>query len=121
MKRRYFQIEYGCSRTVLLIGNYAFKFPSFLYLWKHFLNGLLHNMQEVTFSNMQLPYLCPVLFYLPGGFLNVMPRCRELTESEYLKLGIQSHFNRISIITIENKSSSYGWYKGKVVAFDYGD
>jgi hypothetical protein len=38
----------------------AYKLPSF-YSWKHFLLGLLANMQEAEFSRTGRPELCPVL------------------------------------------------------------
>ena len=113
-------VEYGCSRAVLLIGRYAFKFPTMIYSWSNFLNGLLHNMEESAFSKMRIDYLCPVLYSLPGGFMNVMPRCKILTKDEYNSLKIRKKFER-SVMSIEEKPDSYGWYQGRVVAVDYGD
>jgi hypothetical protein len=49
-------------------------YPTRLLSWKHFLYGLLANMQEAQFSKTSWPELCPVLWSLPGGFLVVMPR-----------------------------------------------
>lgn len=112
----------GSTRWVLLVSRFAFKIPS-LYSWKNFLWGLLANMQEVEFSRCSdMKYkLCPVNFYLPFGFLVVMPRIRillkdELTKEALEKFCIENDFK----IPAELKHDSFGYYKGKLVAVDYG-
>ena len=73
----------GKSRVVYLIGNYAFKFPV-IHNWTYFLEGLLGNVQEKKYAremNLQSK-LCPVYFSIWGGFMNIMPRCSEVTEND---------------------------------------
>jgi hypothetical protein len=48
--------------------------------WKHFLTGLLANMQEVTFNRAGWPELYPVLWSIRGGVLN------RPTEAKYEQL-----------------------------------
>lgn len=109
-------LKYGTTRTVLLIGNFAFKFPSCVE-WRLFLQGLLANMQEKKFSGFH-PDLCPVKFSIPGGFLIVMPRCKPLSRDEYEDNLIElSDFG----IPVEPKLDSVGWLNGKIVAVDYGN
>lgn len=118
------RLAYGCTRTVLLLGPYAFKFPAMVE-WRLFLLGLLANMQERIFSRMGRPELCPVLFSLPGGWLVVMRRAKVLTDNEFLDISendMQEFINQPDyIVPAELKSDSFGWLDGKLVAVDYGN
>lgn len=112
-------IQTGCTRKVFLIGRYAVKIPNWE-RWDLFLNGLLGNMQEAMLSTLKDKRLCPVIFSLPGGWLNIMPRAKVLTNDEFLK--VSSLFLTAGEIKIpmEWKSDSLGIFEGKVVAIDYG-
>lgn len=116
-----FRIAYGVTRTVWLIGPLAFKFPS-LVEWRLFLLGLLANMQESKFSKTGWPELCPVLWSLPGGWLVVMKRARELTREEFDSLNLSSWVDRGDyVIPAELKMDSFGWIGEQLVAVDYGN
>jgi len=116
----------GATRTVILTEKYAFKLPGTWgerpsYWWKHLLLGLLANIQEITFSKTKWPELCPILFYIPGGFLVVMPRLQIMTKEEFKNFdwnGFQS--GQDYTVPVENKADSFGYLNGKVVAVDYG-
>jgi hypothetical protein len=116
-------LKNGATRWVLLAGPYAIKFPS-LESWKCFLNGLLANMQERMWWKYihYRPALCPVLFSIPGGFLVVMPRCRVLQADDEIPMGDLDAFceREDFVIPAERKCDSFGWYKGNLVAIDYG-
>ncbi len=116
-------IKKGSNRWVIYIGGFAFKIPS-LYNYKRFLRGLLSNMQEIEFSHVVefKEKLCPILYHLPFGFLIVMPRVRVLNEGEISKEELNK-FCRVKEgnIPAELKSDSFGYYKGRLVAIDYGD
>lgn len=118
------RLAYGVTRTVLLVGRYAFKFPA-MGEWRLFLLGLLANMQERMFARTGWPELCPVLFSLPGGWLVVMRRAKVLTEPEWLALDekeVSEFINRPGyIVPAELKSDSFGWLDGRLVAVDYGN
>lgn len=101
----------GITREVFLVGNHAVKIPSFR-SWKLFLYGLLCNMQETTFSGYS-DKLCPVIFSFPGGFVNIMPRCQPIEDSQLM-------FSDAEGLAIEQKMCSFGYLDGKVVAVDYG-
>lgn len=112
----------GSTRWVLIIGKLVFKIPS-LHNYTNFLWGLLANMQEVKFSKcVDMKHkLCPIKFYLPLGFLVVMPKVRvlkngELSKEELLEFCTEDNFK----IPAETKSDSFGYYKEKLVAIDYG-
>lgn len=113
--------ERGVTRRVYLIGHLAFKFP-ITETWQQFLLGLLANMQEVKFGRTSWPELCPIVFFIPGGWLVVMRRARELTQAEFDSLDIASWVNRNSyLVPAELKADSFGWLDGRLVAIDYGN
>lgn len=116
------EIKGGCTRTVILIGQYAIKIPRLNYGWRLFLMGLLGNMQEVHFNTMKDDRMCPILFHLKGGWLLVMPRCKEISDNDYFHLKIDKFWAREPSfkVPVEHKISSFGWYKNKIVAIDYG-
>lgn len=119
----------GATRFVLLTKRNAFKFPRFD-SWKSFLIGLLANMQETSFNTLGCSRLCPIRFSFPGGFLVVMPRCEPLLDEEYEELVGRRGFEKWTtgdldgddgiVIPVEQKQSSLGWYKNRIVAVDYG-
>lgn len=118
----------GATRVVLLTKNWAFKFPgSWQYhpriWWKHLLLGLLANMQEKQFSDCVefKDKLCPVKYYIPGGFLVVMPRVRIMTVEEYLEFDTHKFINEDEyVLPVEDKFDTFGYLDGRVVAVDYG-
>lgn len=114
------EIKKGATRTVFLIFGLAIKTPSTC-SWKLFLCGLLGNMQESLFSKTKNPWLCPVLFSIPGGWLIVMRRARSLTFQEFESTDIKAWLDS-SYYTIptEIKIDSFGKLNGKLVVIDYG-
>lgn len=104
----------GTTRKCILLGKYAIKIPQFSYGWKTILYGLLGNMQEKQFSC--LDNTCPILFYIPGGFLSIMPRCGKLTREQFNNINKDD----FEFIPVENKIDSFGIYNGNIVAIDYG-
>jgi len=113
----------GSSMWAIVAGKFAFKIPS-LYNWKRFLNGLISNMQEVEFNKVEemREKLCPILFYIPFGFLVVMPMVRILEYDELTQAQLQDFcINNNYIIPAEHKCDSFGYFKGKLVAVDYGN
>ena len=109
----------GATRWVLLTRKYAFKLPS-LASYRLFLNGLLANMQEVEFSAAKWPELCPVIGRLPLGLLVVMPRCKTLEFTMDPITFDQMTIRDGYVVPAENKPDSWGYYKGNLVAVDYG-
>lgn len=107
----------GATRWVFLVGRYAFKIPS-LHSYKNFLNGLLANMQEVTFNGFH-PILCPVVFKLPLGLLVVMPRLEPIDSTQFALALNVLHDDELELI--EAKMDSFGQDEEyNVFAIDYG-
>lgn len=109
---------------VVFAFGLAFKIPS-VFEWRLFLHGLIGNMQERTFSGFCPDKLCPLLFSLPGGFLNVMPECKPLSSEFYLDEFDFDDFCAcdegadVSGI-VEDKRDSFGVLGNRIVAVDYG-
>lgn len=115
-------IKIGSTRIVFLTHRYAIKIPRFTE-WRLFLHGLLANMQEVRFSRAAwIEKVCPVLFSLPGGWLNVMPRVKIMTADEYRMIDVDTIVVTPDyVIPAERKPDSFGYYNGRIVAVDYGN
>lgn len=101
---------------MLLIGPIAVKVPR-LTSWRPFLNGLLANIQERSFSRMADARLCPVLCSAPGGWLVIMKRARPMTHDEFGDFDFAAWADGLPV---EAKASSLGWLNGRAVAIDYG-
>ena len=113
-------IRHGATRHVLLVGCIALKIPR-LTEWRLLLCGLLANMQERQFSRTGWPELCPVLWSIPGGWLVVMRRAREMTDDEFAGFDSLAWMTRTDgLVPVEEKCSSFGWLNGSIVAVDYG-
>lgn len=118
-----FGVKYGSTRTVLLMGKYALKIPSTVE-YRLFLLGLLGNLQEKRFSDSD-PRLCPVIFSMPFGLMNIMPRARKLSRDEFFALDykafVDSSNGQYSISDMtERKMDTFGWLNGRIVVVDYG-
>lgn len=112
-------VRKGATRYVVLTKSRAYKFPSFA-SWNLFLHGLLANMQEHSFYKLS-DAMCPVIGYIRGGFLVVMPRAVPLTDEEYESFDVVGFLDRETfLIPAENKQSSFGKLHGRIVAVDYG-
>lgn len=115
------KITHGITRTVFLTKRYAFKLPCCRYGWKMFLQGLLANMQERVWGRSGYDGICPVIWADRFGFLVVQPRVEVLdmamSEDEYIMFCYRQDY----IIPAENKSDSFGYLNGKLVAIDYGN
>lgn len=124
------KVSRGTTRTVVLIFNLALKFPTFI-SWRMFLNGLLGNINEREFYQCIKEHAVPMLFCIPGGFLNVSVRCdvhpTDVTNAEtffhMLARGKDDPANsifKVLLEIVEYKADSVGVYDGKIVVVDYG-
>lgn len=117
------RIRQGATRWVLLGKKRAYKFPR-MTSWRTFLNGLLGNMTEAEFAAVGHPLLAPVLFRIPGGFLNVMPVCKVwMKDARYLEqwwAAAETYPNIALTSLVEYKVDSVGILDGRIVAIDYG-
>lgn len=114
---------YGCTRFVILVGSWAIKVPQFHYQWRHFLLGLLANMQERHWwSTFPKPELCPVVWSMPGGWLLIMKRAEPMTREQFDDIDLHKWVDKGDwVVPAEPKMDSFGWYDGRLVAIDYGN
>ena len=113
----------GVTRTVVLTKRWAIKLPCLVYGWRYFLYGFLANMQEADWTGFDRR-LCPVTYAAPGGMFIIMPRCKEVTDEEFIA-EIPSSWAVIDDdpgreLPVEMKSCSFGRLNGRIVAVDYG-
>lgn len=115
----------GTSRSVLLIGKYALKFPRCL-SWKAFVMGMLANINEAQWKNAPNDWhLCPLLYSNKFGLLNIMPRCKSIKHRGLYAVELA----RLSAITPLSKSwyvydakpRNFGMLNGRMVKLDYGN
>lgn len=118
--RPFFEITHGATRTVFLIGSLAFKIPCIRWSWREFLKGMLANDNEKTFNSLQSDLLIPILWAAPFGFLNVMPRATVLLDWHPGLDEIYDADHPYELDFVEKKPDSWGWYRDKLVAVDYG-
>jgi hypothetical protein len=111
----------GVMREVFLVGRWAIKLPKLTRGWRNFLRGLLANIHERELSTLRWRTLCPIVFSVPGGWLNVMQRATPLTDDELAHFDIGGFFypENGEVIPGEPKGSSIGWLDGRIVAVDY--
>ena len=66
--------------------------------------------------------LCPILFGLPGGWMNIMKKARVMTDEEFLNFEWEKFcvINKHAYIPGEAKPDCYGWIDDKVVVIDFG-
>jgi hypothetical protein len=110
------RVARGANRTVVLVGRYALKFPTFN-SWRDFLFGLLNNQTEARVGRSGRDDVCPVLWADPWGFLVVMPRLPIMTAAGFAALAVT---HSVWNLSVERKPCSFGLYDGRVVAVDYG-
>lgn len=126
----HFEVHHGTTRTVFLIGKYAFKIPILKDGYRDFIKGVLGNINEVKLSGLCPNYFLPVLWSLPFGLLVVMPRVRSIRQSTwYFRAYMADLFHRNND---ENQEAwmarhyseciprNYAIYKGKPMCIDYG-
>ena len=109
----------GSNRWTVLAGRFAFKVPN-PSSWRSLLYGLLNNMNERWTANVaEGENHCPVQFAIPGGFLNIMPRCQPLNDSDWQDFESCAP-DFAGALQVEQKPDSFGKLNGRIVAVDYG-
>lgn len=112
-------VRRGVTRTVLLVGAYAIKFPSLRgngkglggRIWS-ICNGILANQSEVVWS--EVDGVCPVRFSLLG-LVNVYPRCDPVEGFD----GDWSAIGADFLPPLDRKPENLGVLDGRIVWVDY--
>jgi hypothetical protein len=110
-------IKKGSNRVVWLVGRWALKFPRIV-SWRGLLFALINNQVEVE---RQGPGYCPVVFWIPGGWLTVQARAEPLTDEEWEAFDALGFIQQNKLQGVEYyKRCSFGVVQGNIVAVDYG-
>lgn len=113
----------GITRTVFLTKCYAVKLPTMRYGWRLFLHGLLSNMEEKRFTPLAGQFkLCPTIFSIWGGWLNVQSRCQPLTDDEWSSIEHlwEPGLSKWEGFSCDFKRDNFGTLNDNIVLLDYG-
>jgi hypothetical protein len=112
------QVHRGITRTVLVTGRWAVKFPSFR-AYGHGLRGVLWsvtrgiqaNLSELAWSDS--PGVCPVRWSL-AGLVNVYPRADRVPDGAHID------WDAIGFLgPADRKEPNVGRLAGRLVMIDY--
>jgi hypothetical protein len=121
-------VRSGITRTVLLVGRYAIKFPTLRggSARKHsrlrfFCHGVLANLSELEWHEYFGDAVAPVLWSM-GGLVNVYPRCEPFVSFEDDPAGralddVPSVIDDVRIGDL--KHDNLGYLNGRAVWIDY--
>lgn len=106
----------GATRLVLVTRRLVFKVPRFTAGWYYLLAGLVSNLNEAAIwregdEDVRLA-LCPMVWAMPGGWLNVMRRAYPVPAS-----AIEPE--RFADLAYDLHPDNFGSYDGRVVLIDY--
>lgn len=107
------KLKSGQTRTVLLVGRFAIKFPRIANGWRFFLMGMLANVNERRWSGFDAR-LCPVLWCAPLGLMLCMRRAEPWPDD-------QPPPEMKGLPFLDSQSSNFGVLDGAVVSIDYGE
>lgn len=114
----------GVTRIVFVFKNFVIKVPNFTICHEHFLIGCQANWTErnisKTFSKCKdcnLTWtIAPTYFCLWFGLFQIQARCLEL--DRHLTKKEVKYFKSLGFTDL--KKENIGWYKDRLVIFDYG-
>lgn len=119
----------GVTRTVILIGSYAVKFPCVHHNYAMFIEGIRSNLAEGRFVGYdpRAP-IAKTLYSNRFGLLNIQERVRPVSRKNKLfRLSLQElclgsdFFNRDFILD-DPKPDNFGYTaENKLVKIDYGN
>ncbi|MCC6454189.1 MAG: hypothetical protein IT328_04550 [Caldilineaceae bacterium] len=112
------QIRRGVTRSVLLIGNLAIKFPSLRHGQRYFIYGMLGNVLESShWKQCNHHNLAPVYHCGPFGLWLVMKRYRTILERSLTA----DELATLPFIGIDNNGANVAVEDGRLILVDYGN
>lgn len=120
-------IKKGATRTVFVFNKFVIKIPNFQE-YKLFLNGLLANLQEKSFSKMNRIDLAKVKYCNKFGFILIMEKAQELDVKNIdwlrFKERLEDKYKNDDMkefMLSDSKPSNWGYINNKLVKIDYGN
>ena len=109
------RLHRGITRTVWLIGPWAFKFPSMRYAGTFFIKGCLANLEEAWHWNDlkdKREVMAPVRWCSWFGLFLVMDRAEQIGDGPW-------HWPVNVHGQMDSKPENLGIIKGRIVWVDY--
>lgn len=126
------KIKYGSNRTVILLGQYAFKFPS-TYSHTLFLKGCLSNWKERSFFKNFKGVYCDgdlTLLVAPSYFCSwfgicqiqkrIVPLC-DLDNRDLALFLLDQKKDQLSKVCSDLNISNVGIINNEIKVLDYAD
>lgn len=124
------KIKNGATRIVFIFNRFVIKVPN-IREYKLFLQGILSNLQEKTFSGWYVGRLANVYFCDVLGLFLVMEKAEEVTnmnDDELYEYLYRNIYNKIPdddgekiFMMSDCKVNNWGYINGKLVKIDYGN
>lgn len=127
-------VQRGITRTVLLVGSWAIKVPSFRGgsvggargRLQGFAQGYLSNLSERTWCSYE-PWegrVAPVLRSWLFGLVQVYPRCRPMDLDDWSWDAGWTYHGKLMLPLLDPspgdfKPDNFGWLAGRLVRLDY--
>ncbi|EDQ2390356.1 hypothetical protein RU50_001275 [Salmonella enterica subsp. enterica] len=116
----------GVTRTVILVGRYAVKFPAFHYGYAMFIEGIRANLNEGRFVGFDSRAPIARTFYSNKfGLLNIQERVRSVRHTGFFRLALcemckKSDFFKEDFLMDDPKPENFGYSSTGLVKLDYG-
>lgn len=117
----------GVTRTVILTGRYALKFPSLHHTYAMFIEGIKANLNEGRFVGFdRRAPIARTLYSNRFGLLNIQERVRPVRHAGLFKLALcemcrKSDFFSESFLMDDAKPENFGYSPTGLVKLDYGN
>lgn len=114
----------GITRKVLIIGNFAFKFPNTSYGHNNFLQGCYANWSErkyckdfknADYEDNLYKFVCPSYFCSWFGIIQIQAKCDQVLN----ELNGEEIKNHLPLCGTDSKKENFGYFKGRLVCLDY--
>ena len=120
------EVKRGSTRLVFIFNKIVIKIPN-NQEYRLFLNGILSNLREKTFSTMNRNDLAKVKFCDKLGLFLIMEKAQELDidNMDWLKfeeylIKIYKDDNLKDFMLSDSKPSNWGYINNNLVKIDYG-
>lgn len=117
------EFKSGATRNIIILKSLGIvvKFP-IINSWYGFLTGIISNLNEIDIwkNGVWAHLLCPILFWIPGGFFLVMRYAELLTIEEYFDIVSSDEYADYLEVSKDDHIDNYGKIDGdKIVWIDY--
>lgn len=112
----------GGTRYVIMLEKYVVKIPSW-YSYKHFLDGLVANINESSLGSFNYPCLATMVKGNRFGLFVIQKRIKPVNHVGlfWIELNKLTHESIIPGVHLRDvKPQNYGYDRGQLKRLDYG-